>query len=152
MTATRVYRHINAPRGRVYDALVDAAAVVRWMVPDGMTGQLLEFEAREGGRVRMSLSYDQPDAVGKSSPHTDTYHGRFVRLVRNERVEQRVEFETADPTLRGEMSLVISLADAAGGTDVFAVHDGVPRGVSAIDNETGWRQALAKLAALVEAD
>jgi hypothetical protein len=31
------------------------------------------------------------------------------------------------------------------------VHDGLPRGVSAADNETGWRMALAKLAALVEA-
>ena len=38
-----------------------------------------------------------------------------------------------------------------GGTDVLAVHDGVPRGVPAADNEAGWRSSLAKLAALVEA-
>ena len=36
-------------------------------------------------------------------------------------------------------------------TDVLAVHDGLPRGLSTADNEAGWRSSLAKLAALVEA-
>jgi len=48
-------------------------------------------------------------------------------------------------------SITIALADADGGTDVLAVHDGLPRGVPAADNEAGWRSSLAKLAALVEA-
>jgi Activator of Hsp90 ATPase homolog 1-like protein len=51
--------------------------------------------------------------------------------------------------LRGEMT--ITLADADGGTDVLAVHDGLPRGLSTADNEAGWREALSKLAALGEA-
>ncbi|MCK7473102.1 MAG: SRPBCC domain-containing protein [Rhodopseudomonas palustris] len=62
-----------------------------------------------------------------------------------------VEFETTDPALRGEMTITISLADADGGTDVLAVHDGLPRGLPTADNEAGWREALDKLAALVEA-
>jgi hypothetical protein len=62
-----------------------------------------------------------------------------------------VEFETTDPALRGEMAITISLADADGGTDLLAVHDGLPRGLSIADNEAGWWEALAKLAALVEA-
>jgi hypothetical protein len=41
-------------------------------------------------------------------------------------------------------------ADADGGTDVLAVHDGLPRGVPAADNKAGWRSSLSKLAALVE--
>jgi hypothetical protein len=36
-------------------------------------------------------------------------------------------------------------------TDIVAVHEGPPRGVPTADNEAGWREALAKLAALVEA-
>ena len=83
--------------------------------------------------------------------HTDTFHGRFVKLVTNEQVVQAVEFETTDPALRGEMTITYALADADGGTDVLAVHDGLPRGLSAADNEVGWRMSLAKLAALVEA-
>lgn len=51
------------------------------------------------------------------------------------------------------MTITISLADAVGGgTDVFAVHDGLPPGVPIADNDTGWQEALAKLAALVETD
>jgi Activator of Hsp90 ATPase homolog 1-like protein len=52
--------------------------------------------------------------------------------------------------LRGVMTITTSLADVDGGTEVLAIHDGLPRGVSTSDNETGWREALAKLAALVE--
>ena len=62
-----------------------------------------------------------------------------------------VEFETTDPALRGEMTIKYTLADADGGTDLLAVHDGLPRGVPTADNEAGWRMSLAKLAALVEA-
>ncbi len=53
--------------------------------------------------------------------------------------------------LRGEMTITITLADADGGTDVFAVHEGLPSGLQAADNEAGWRSSLAKLAAFVEA-
>jgi uncharacterized protein YndB with AHSA1/START domain len=74
-----------------------------------------------------------------------------VKLVPNEQVVEVDEFETADPTLRGDMTVTIMFTDADGGTDVFAVHDGLPPDVSTADNKTGWRMALAKLAALVEA-
>jgi uncharacterized protein YndB with AHSA1/START domain len=63
-----------------------------------------------------------------------------------------VEFETDDPALRGEMTITFNLTDADGGTDLAAVHDGVPPGVPPADNETGWQSSLSKLAALVEAD
>ena len=91
------------------------------------------------------------ERAGKTTAHTDTYHGRFVKLVTNEQVVEVVEFETTDPALHGEMTSTISLADADGGTDVLAVHDGLPRGVPTAENEAGWRSSLAKLAALVEA-
>ena len=60
------------------------------------------------------------------------------------------EFETAGPAMRGEMTMTISLSDAEGGTELVAVHDGLPEGVSPADNEVGWQEALARLAALVE--
>lgn len=107
-------------------------------------------DAREGGVLRVSLTYDAPDQVGKTTEHTDTYHGRFVRLVPNELVVEVDEFETADPALQGEMTSTITLADADGGTDLVAVQDGLPSGVSPADNETGWHEALDRLAALVE--
>ncbi len=75
-----------------------------------------------------------------------------MRLVPNEQVEQVLEFETADPAMRGEMTITFALADADGGTDIVAVHDRLPPGLSPADNETGWRMSLDKLAALVEGD
>jgi hypothetical protein len=50
------------------------------------------------------------------------------------------------------MTITITLSDADGGTDVLGVHEGLPPGVSAADNEAGWRSALKRLAELVEAD
>ena len=148
--STRIRRRIAAPRAAVYSALVDARAVTTWMVPDGMTSQVHTFDARDGGAFRISLTYDEPTGTGKTTAHTDTYNGRFVELVPNERVVQVVEFETTDPAMRGEMTITLTLADADGGTDLLAVHDRLPPGLSPADNDTGWRISLDKLAALVE--
>jgi uncharacterized protein YndB with AHSA1/START domain len=134
----------------VYRALIDAESVQRWMVPDGMTSQVHAYDAREGGAIRVSLSYEAPDAQGKSSAHTDTYHGRFVKLVPNREVVQALEFESADPALQGEMTVTFTLFDADGGTDLRAQHANLPRGVSPADNELGWRMSLGKLSALLE--
>jgi len=150
-STTQITQHIRAPRTLVYRALLDPRAIAAWKVPEGMTCQVHEFDAREGGAIRISLTYDEPTGTGKTAPHTDTYRGRFVTLVPNEQVVEVDEFETADPAMQGEMTITITLADAEGGTELRAVHEGVPAGVSPADNETGWRMSLAKLAALVEA-
>lgn len=99
----------------------------------------------KGGSIRISRTYDQPTGTGKTTSHTDTYHGHFVKLVPGEHIVEVDECETIDPAMRGEMTTTIMFADADGGTDLLAVHDGLPRGVSAADNETGWQMALAKL-------
>jgi uncharacterized protein YndB with AHSA1/START domain len=151
MSSTEVARHINAPRAVVYRALLDARAIARWRVPKGMTSQVHEFDAREGGSFRVSLTYDAPTDTGKTTAHTDTYHGHFVKLVPNEQVVELLEFETTDPELHGEMRITTTLADADGGTDVLVVHQGIPGGVSTTDNKTGTQMSLANLAALVEA-
>ncbi|QIP83865.1 SRPBCC family protein [Streptomyces sp. Tu 2975] len=150
--STQVSRHVRAPRAVVYRALLDADAVAKWRVPQGMSGQVHAFDAREGGTFRVSLTYDAPAGTGKSAPHTDTYHGRFTRLVQDERVVEVLEFETTDPALRGEMTMTTTLTDADGGTDVVIVHEGIPAVVPAADNETGTRMALDNLARLVETD
>ena len=151
MSSTRINRHVKAPRANVYRALLDARAVATWMVPTGMTSHVHAFDAREGGGFRISLTYNEPTATGKTSAQTDTYHGRFVKLVENEQVVEVLEFETEDPEMQGEMTITFTLADADGGTDVLAVHDGLPPGLPPADNETGWQMSLSKLAMLVEA-
>lgn len=150
MTTTQVTRHIRAPRTLVYQALLDAAAVQQWMVPDGMSSHVHAFDAREGGTFRISLTYEGPTTAGKTSERTDSFHGRFVRLVPDTEVVQAVEFETDDPATKGEMTITYRLADARGGTDVVGLHENLPPGVSPEDNELGWSMSLGKLATLVE--
>jgi uncharacterized protein YndB with AHSA1/START domain len=151
MGTTRVTRHIRAPRSAVYRALVDRQAVEQWMVPDGMTSHVHEFEAHEGGTFRISLTYDSPTETGKTDSHTDTFHGRFARLVPDAEVVQLVEFETDHPDLHGEMTITYTLSEAAdGGTDLVGLHEELPVGVRAADNELGWSISIGKLARLVE--
>jgi uncharacterized protein YndB with AHSA1/START domain len=151
VSSTRISRRVKAPRANVYRALLDARAVATWRVPGGMTSHIHAFDPREGGSFRISLTYEAPTGTGKTTAQTDTYHGHFVELVPNEKVVEVVEFETADPALRGEMTITMELVDAEGGTDILAVHDGLPSGVPPADNEAGWQSSLAKLAAFVEA-
>ena len=100
----------------------------------------------------VSLTYDEPTGTGKTTAHTDTYRGRFVKLVPNEQVVEVMEFETTDAAMRGEMVVKITLTDADGGTNALGVHDNLPPGLSPADNQIGWQMALDKLAAYVEAN
>jgi len=151
MYSTRLSQHVNASRSVVYRALLDPHAIAKWRVPAGMSSQVHEFDAREDGSFRVSLTYDAPDRSGKSARRTDTYHGRFVKLVPNAQVVEVFEFETADPALHGSMKMTTTLTNADGGTDILIVHEDIPDAIPAADNETGTRMALANLARLVEA-
>jgi uncharacterized protein YndB with AHSA1/START domain len=149
-SSTRISVLLDAPRQRVYHALIDAQAVREWMVPDGMTSRIHQYDAREGGVFRISLTYEDSSGSGKTTSHTDTYHGRFVTLVPGSRVVQTLEFETDDPSMQGEMTTSFTLRDAGNRTELVACHDDVPPGISADDNETGWRMSLQKLARLLQ--
>ncbi|HZD21823.1 MAG TPA: SRPBCC domain-containing protein [Acidimicrobiia bacterium] len=149
---TRLTRHIRAPREAVYRALVDADAVRRWMVPDNMTSQIHEFQAHEGGKFRISLTYDDPARRGKTAANTDTFHGRFVKLVPTEEVVQVVEFESDDLSMAGEVTISYVLTGVGGGTEVLTTHENLPSGIHPSANELGTRMSLDKLAKLVEAE
>jgi len=150
VSETRLDRHIRAPRSKVYRALLDPDAVQRWMVPDGMTSEVHEFDAREGGTFRISLTYDEPTTAGKTSAQTDTFHGRFVRLVPDREVVQAVEFESDDPAMQSVMTITYVLVDDGDGTTVTGTHEDLPPGVAPADNELGWHMSMDKLAHLVE--
>ena len=150
MNVNAVTQRVRAPRAVIYRALLDPQAIEAWRVPEGMRCVVHEFAAHEGGRFRVSLSYDDPAATGKSGRHTDTYHGRFAKLIPDEKVVEVLEFETEDPELQGEMTVTTTLTDADGGTDVTIAYENLPAGVPAADNRLGTQMALTKLAALVD--
>ena len=142
-------RDIAASPAAVYAALLDPGLIGQWRVPDGMRATVHEFEGRPGGRFRVTLTYDQADGRGKTSTDADTYHGVFGTLVPGARVEESLRFETEAPEMQGTMTIVTTLHATPSGTRLEAVHEGLPVGVSADDNQVGWREALDRLARLL---
>ncbi|KOV56252.1 polyketide cyclase [Streptomyces sp. MMG1121] len=130
--------------------MTDPAAIAAWRVPAGMTARVHGFDAREGGTFRVSLTYEDASARGKSGGHTDTYRGHFARLVPDALVVEVFAFETDDDAVRGTMTMTTTLVPAGGGTDVEILHEGVPDDIPREDNELGTRMALDQLARLVE--
>lgn len=118
---TRIEVHIAAPRAAVYRALVDAEAVATWMVPDDMSSHVHAFDPREGGAIRISLTYAASTGIGKTSGATDTFQGRFVALVPDRRVVWEVAFESADPGMRRRVPPRSSAARSA--QEAWAVDD-----------------------------
>ena len=148
-TSTTVSRVINMPPEAVYRAFLDQDAVAAWLPPGSMRGVVHAFEGQEGGAFSMSLVYPEGDrsALGKTSESTDTFRGRFAKLVPNEQVVWAVQFESADPSFAGEMTVTTTLAPTGSGTTVTIRCDNIPPGIRPEDNEAGCRSTLEKLAA-----
>lgn len=141
---------IAAPPEAIYRAFVERDALLAWLPPDGMTGEILEFDPRPGGPFRMALHYDAP-GHGKTTDDTDVVDSEFAELVPGRRVVQLVRFKSNDPALRGIMRMVWDLEPADGGTRVIFLAEDVPEGISKEDHDVGLRSSLANLARYVEA-
>jgi uncharacterized protein YndB with AHSA1/START domain len=150
--STRVSRIIKAPRRAIYRAFLDRDAMLSWLPPKGMKGQMHEFDAREGGGYRMSLTYLEPghSQRGKTSAHTDIARVRFVEMIRDERIVEQVEFESKDPAFSAPMTLTWTLADDPRGTEVTVSCENAPEGIAPADHEAGIRSSLENLAAFTE--
>jgi len=158
VTATRTDRAsrlIKAPRAKVYGAFVDPAALVRWLPPEGMAGEMLEFDATPGAGYRMALNYEGEDHTpGKTSEHGDVVEARFLVLVPNSKIIQSAAFESDDPAFAGTMVMTWTFEEggetAGEATRVAIVCDNVPGGISKRDHDAGLKSSLRNLAAFVE--
>jgi uncharacterized protein YndB with AHSA1/START domain len=137
---------IAAPAETIYGAFIDAEALLAWLPPEGMTGELLEFEPRPGGAFRMALHYGTP-GHGKTTADTDVVESEFAELVPGQRVVQLVRFRSDDPAFAGTMRMVWDLEPAEGGTRVIFLAEDVPPGISKEDHDTGLRSSLENLKA-----
>ena len=145
---TRTSRVIRARPEELYAAFLDPAALVDWLPPAEMTGQIHEFDARVGGGYRMSLFYspDERSFRGKTSDREDMVKVRFVELAPPRRIVEAISFVTTDPAFFGEMTLTATFEEVSGGTEVTLVFKNLPPGLRAEDNEAGARLSLAQLA------
>jgi uncharacterized protein YndB with AHSA1/START domain len=145
---TRTSRIIKARREELYAAFMDPAALVAWLPPGEMTGEIHDFDARAGGGYRMSLFYPPTERCsrGKTSDNEDMVTVRFVELAPARSIVEGVKFVTANPALLGEMTIEITFEPVSGGTEVTFLCTNLPPGLRAEDNEAGSRLSLEQLA------
>jgi uncharacterized protein YndB with AHSA1/START domain len=150
--STRTSKVIKAPRESLYRAFIDPAALVVWLPPGEMTGEIYNFDARVGGEYRMSLFYPPSEQArrGKISEREDSFTARFVELIPALRIVQAVSFHSADPAFSGEMTLEATFEAVDRGTEVTITCTNIPPGIRPEDNETGSRLSLEQLARYIE--
>lgn len=143
---------IDAPREVLYRAFTDPVALVVWLPPGEMTGEIYGFDASVGGGYRMSLFYPSSDKVhrGKTSAREDNVTIQFVELAPPARIVETVRFHSADPAFAGEMTLEATFEVADDGTEVTISCTHLPPGIQLADNEAGCRSSLEKLARYIE--
>ena len=137
MSTSRVSRLIQAPRETVYRACSEPAELVCWRMPQDMRARLLGVD---GATYRMALDY--PDG------RADTFSATFVERVPDRKIVERVSFDA--PERAGAMTVTTTLRPLDRGTEVTVLMENLPAAIKPEDNDEGTRQALARLAELVE--
>ena len=139
----RLHRVVQAPPERVYRAFVDANAMVKWLPPNGFTGQVHHLDAKVGGTYRMSFT-------NFTTEKSHSFSGEYLELTPSERIRHTDKFE--DPNLPGEMQTTITLQQVSVGTELTILQEGVPAVIPAEACYLGWQESLTLLAKLVEAE
>ena len=139
----RLHRVLRAPPERIYRAFLDAAALSKWLAPNGFTCTVHELDAKVGGRYRMSFT-------NFSSGNGHSFGGTYLELVPNERIRHDDRFD--DPNLPGTMITTINLRAVICGTELNVVQEGIPDAIPAEMCYLGWQESLVLLGKLVEAE
>ena len=149
MRVDRATRHIEAPPERVYAAFTDPGRLLEWIVPEGMTGRLVEFDALAG--YRMVLTYQRPpEGGGKASADSDESVVRRVRVEPARLLVEEVDFPSADPAYAGPMRMTWTFEPEPDGTVVTITAADVPAGIEQDVHVGALVAALAQLARVVE--
>ena len=138
----RLHRVLRAPPERIYRAFLDAAALCKWLPPNGFTGTVHELNATVGGTYRMSFT-------NLTSGHSHSFGGEYLELS-HERLRYTGKFE--DANLPGQMQTTITLKKVFCGTELTAVQEGIPEIIPPEACYLGWQESLVLLAKLVEAE
>jgi uncharacterized protein YndB with AHSA1/START domain len=139
----RLHRVLRAPPERVYRAFLNAAALAKWLPPNGFTCAVHHMDARVGGTFRMSFT-------NLTTEQSHSFGGEYLELVPHERICYTDKFE--DPNLPGVMQATIALKAVSVGTDLHVVQEGIPEVIPVEACYLGWQESLVLLAKLVEAE
>ena len=137
----RLHRVLRSSPEKVYRAFLDADAMCRWLPPFGFVGKMHQFEAKVGGRFKMSF-------INFGSGRSHSFGGEYLELVPHERIRYTDQFD--DPNLPGVIEVTVTLKKVLCGTEVNIEQSGVPAVIPAEMCYLGWQESLIQLAHLVE--
>jgi uncharacterized protein YndB with AHSA1/START domain len=140
-STVRLHRVLTAPHERVYRAFLDAAALAKWLPPDGFTCTVHELDARVGGKYRMSFT-------NFSTGNSHSFGGTYLELKPGERIVHDDRFD--DPNLPGTMVTTITLREVSCGTELNIEQAGIPEPIPVEHCYLGWQESLTLLARLIE--
>jgi len=139
----RLHRVLRATPEKIYRAFLDANAMVKWLPPNGFTGQVHHLDAKVGGTHKMSFT-------NFTTGRSHSFGGRYLELVPYERIRYTDQFD--DQHLPGEMQVTITLKKGSVGTELHIVQEGVPEVIPPEACYLGWQESLTLLTKLVEAE
>ncbi|RUW24060.1 SRPBCC family protein [Mesorhizobium sp. M1E.F.Ca.ET.041.01.1.1] len=137
----RLHRVLATKPEKVYRAFIEADALAKWLPPNGFTCSVHHFEAKVGGKFKMSF---RNFTTGESH----AFGGDYVELVPGELVRYTDKFD--DPNLPGEMQVIVTLNKVSVGTEMEITQAGIPDAIPAEACYLGWQESLKNLARLVE--
>lgn len=139
----RLHRVLATRPEKVYRAFIEPDALAQWLPPNGFTCTVHQLDARVGGGHRLSFR-NFTTGLGHA------FGGTYLELIPNELLRYTDGFD--DPSLPGEMQVTVTIREAAMGTILDIVQEGVPDSIPVEACHLGWQQSLNNLAALVEPD
>jgi uncharacterized protein YndB with AHSA1/START domain len=139
----RLHRVLRAKPERVYRAFLDAAAMCKWLPPNGFTGQVHHLDAKVGGTYKMSFT-------NFTSGKSHSFGGEYLELKPNELIRYTDKID--DPNIPGQMLTTVTLKQVSVGTELNVVQEGVPAVIPAEACYLGWQESLTLLTKLVEAE
>lgn len=139
----QLHRVLRAPAERIYRAFLDAAAMAKWLPPNGFTNTVHQMEAKVGGRFKMSFT-------NFTTGSTHSFGGEYLELIPHERIRYTDVFD--DLNMAGVMETTVMLQEVSCGTEVRITQEGVPGAIPAEACYLGWQESLILLGLLVEAE
>jgi len=139
----RLHRVLRAKPERVYRAFLDAAAMAKWLPPNGFTCTVHHLDAKVGGTYKMSFT-------NFTTGSSHSFGGTYLELTPNERLRYTDKFD--NPGLPGEMVTTVTLKAVFCGTELNVTQEGIPAVIPAEACYMGWQESLILLAKLVEAE
>lgn len=126
---------------QLYTAWTDPDLVAQWYGPEGFSNSIHEFDARVGGRYRLTMH--EPSGV------KHPLGGTFQELVPGKRVVLTWQWEDEDTPAtmgRADTLVTVTFAPTNKGAEMTMVHEKFTSAEQVESHNAGWSSSFNKLA------